>query len=69
MVECYSGREYAEQPRRFFWEGAWRTVTQILAERRLPEGKQFVVAEEEGNSFVLTYEIDGDHWTIRPSEG
>ena len=67
MVECYSGVEYAERPRKFFWEGTWRTVSRIIAERRLPEGKQFVVEDGHGEQFVLTYAFDREQWTIRPA--
>ena len=66
MVECYSGVEYAEQPRKFFWEGAWRMVSRIIAERRLPEGKQFVVEDEQREQFLLTYGFERGQWTIRP---
>ena len=66
-VECYSGLEYAERPIRFFWQGLWRTVGRICAERRTPEGKQFEVLDEEEGKFLLTYKTAGDAWTIRPA--
>ncbi|MGB7537211.1 MAG: hypothetical protein WBM17_01610 [Anaerolineales bacterium] len=65
-VECYSGAEYAEAPRRFLWEGEWRTISRIIARRRLPEGKQFVVDDGQGGQFVLTYESERERWTIMP---
>jgi hypothetical protein len=67
MVECYSGVEYAERPRKFLWQGSWRAVGRICAQRRVPEGKQFVVEDEERGTFVLTYESERDLWTIRPA--
>jgi hypothetical protein len=64
-VECYSGVEYAERPVRFSWEGRHRMVSRICAERRIPEGKQFEVVDEEGGRFLLTYTTAHDRWTIR----
>jgi hypothetical protein len=66
LVECYSGVEYAEEPRRFLWEGEWRMVSRIIARRRLPEGKQFVVDDRQGGQFVLTYLTEREQWTIKP---
>lgn len=65
-VECYSGAEYAEEPRRFLWEGEWRTVSRIIARRRLPAGKQFVTEDGQGGKFTLTYLTECGQWTIRP---
>ena len=65
-VECYSGAEYAEAPRRFLWEGEWRPVSRIIMRRRLPEGKQFVVDDGRGEQFILTYLTEGGQWTVRP---
>jgi hypothetical protein len=65
-VECYSGTEYAEAPRRFFWGGEWRMASRIVARRRLPEGKQFVVEDGQGRSFILMYEFEREQWTVQP---
>jgi hypothetical protein len=65
LVECYSGTEYAEAPRKFFWEREWREVIRILARRRLPEGKQFVVEDGQGGRFALMYEFEREQWTVR----
>ena len=67
MVECYSGVDYAEEPRRFFWEGEWRMVSRIITRKRFPEGKQFEVEDEQGESFILTYKPERDQWTVRPA--
>ena len=64
-VECYSGVEYAQRPVRFSWRGRRRAVLRICAERRMPEGKQFDVVDEEGGKFLLTYEVARDRWTVR----
>jgi hypothetical protein len=66
-VECYSGVEYPERPRKFLWQGTWRAVERILAERRTPEGKQFEVQDEERGKFLLIYDRGRDDWTIRPA--
>lgn len=68
-MECYSGVEYAQRPVRFFWRGAMRTVGRICAERRIPEGKQFEVLDEDQGRFLLTYERARDLWTVRPASG
>jgi hypothetical protein len=65
-VECYSGVEYAELPRKFLWQESWRTVGRIYAERRTVEGKQFEVVDEGGEKFLLIYDARDDRWTIRP---
>lgn len=66
-VECHSGAEYAESPRRFLWQGAWRDVDRVYAERRTPNGKQFEVLDEERDKFILTYDTENDSWTILPA--
>jgi hypothetical protein len=66
IVECYSGVEYAEQPRRFRWEGGWRTVGRILAECRTEDGKQFDLLDDTGERFRLAYQARADCWSIRP---
>jgi hypothetical protein len=67
LVECYSGTEYAQRPEKFSWQGEWRTVVRIRAERRLPGGKQFEVEDGEQGIFLLEYEEAGDRWTVRPA--
>ncbi len=65
-VECYSGVEYAEQPRKFLWRGVWRTVRQITAEGRTVDGKFFEALDEAGEKFRLAYSSAADGWTIQP---
>jgi hypothetical protein len=67
-VECYSGVEYAEQPRKFLWRGEWRGVRQITAEGRTVDGKHFKVLDEAGAKFLLAYRPSADRWTIRPED-
>ncbi|OGO07732.1 MAG: hypothetical protein A3K46_06915 [Chloroflexi bacterium RBG_13_60_9] len=64
-VECYSGAEYAEQPRKFLWQGTWRTVDRIYAQRRTIEGKQFEVVDDAEEKFLLSYAALTDRWTIQ----
>jgi hypothetical protein len=65
-VECYSGVEYAEQPRKFLWHGSWRVVRQIIAEGRTADGKFFEVLNEAGEKYRLAYSSAADDWTIQP---
>lgn len=67
IVECYSGVEYAEQPRKFLWRGEWRTVRLIAAEGRTADEKYFEVLDEAGEKFRLAYRTAADRWTIRPA--
>ena len=66
-VECYSGVEYAEQPRKFLWRGEWRSVRCIVAERWTVDGKQFEILDDAGERFLLAYRSTADHWTIQPT--
>jgi hypothetical protein len=67
IVECYSGVEYAEQPRRFLWRGEWRVVRRVAAEGKMVDGKQFEVLDEGGEKFLLVYRSSADRWTIQPA--
>ena len=66
-VECYSGVEYPEQPRRFLWEGTWRAVARVAAEARTADGKEFTVIDGAGGRFQLAYRASADRWTVRPA--
>jgi hypothetical protein len=66
IVACYSGVEYAEQPRKFLWQGEWRAVRRITAEARTADEKIFEVVDETGETFRLAYRSAADCWTIRP---
>jgi hypothetical protein len=65
-VECYSGVEYPEQPRKFLWQEHWHTVERIYARRRTVQGKQFEIVDRGGEKFLLTYDVLTDRWTIQP---
>jgi hypothetical protein len=67
-VECYSGVEYAEEPRKFLWQGKWRIVRQIAAENRTVNEKQFTIVDDAGEKFLLTYQFPEDRWEIRPAD-
>jgi hypothetical protein len=66
IVKCYSGVDYAEQPRKFYWRGEWRTVRLIAAEGRTVDGKFFEALDEAGEKFRLAYSSAADGWTIQP---
>ena len=55
-VECYSGSEYAEQPRAFTWEGQRLEVVEVLQRWRTPSGKSFRVVATDGQVYDLFYE-------------
>lgn len=63
-VECYSGGEYADQPRALLWQGARLEVAQVLQRWRSPEGKGFLVSTADGRIFELTYQVQADAWVI-----
>lgn len=66
QVECYSGGEYAERPRAFYWQGARLEVAEVLASWRTPSGKRFQVRVEDGSIFELSYDATMDAWDINP---
>jgi hypothetical protein len=67
-VECHSGIEYAERPTAFRWQRERRMVERIVSEQVLPDGKRFVVADDRGDCFTLTYESLPDRWRVKPAQ-
>lgn len=63
-VECYSGIEYAQRPRRILWQEEQLEVEVVVAEARSPSGKQFVVKTRDGRVFRLEYVALSDDWLI-----
>jgi hypothetical protein len=64
QVECYSGGEYAERPRAFYWQGARLEVAEVLESWRTPAGKRFRVRVGDGSIFELSYDAAIDAWDI-----
>jgi hypothetical protein len=64
IVECYSGRTYAQEPRAFVWHGE-RHVVRVERAWRAPEGPHFLVRTEEGGFFELAYDEAEHLWNAR----
>ena len=64
-VECYSGSAYAERPIAIHWEGARLEVDRVVAQWRVPGGKQFRVQTRDGQFFLLWYDEQHDTWRIK----
>jgi hypothetical protein len=64
QVECYSGAEYADQPRALYWQGVRLVIAEILQSWRTPTGKRFRVCTADGQGFELEYEIQNDVWRV-----
>jgi len=64
LVECYSGGQYAEDPRAITWEGQRLVVIEILGCWRTPSGKRFLVRTDDDRLFTLAYDENEDHWKI-----
>lgn len=66
-VRCHSGHTYAQRPVSFVYSGEEHQVARVIAEKRLPEGKQFLVADASGKVFDLLYDEHNDAWQVRPA--
>ena len=66
-VRCHSGYTYAQRPVSFTYQCKEHQVEQVIAENRVPEGKQFLVTDESGEVFELRYNEPDDTWQVRPS--
>lgn len=66
QVSCFIGSTYAERPVRFCWQGQVHSVVKILSASQHPQGKEFAVENEAGESFLLEYNFSKDKWTVTP---
>ena len=66
QVECYSGFEYADRPRAFFWQGTLYKVVKISARWLTPDGQYFLVRTNSDRLFNLFYNPAGNAWEISP---
>jgi hypothetical protein len=64
-VRCHSGHTYAQRPMSFVYSGEEHQVARVIAEKRLPEGKQFLVADASGKVFDLLYDEPNDAWQVQ----
>lgn len=67
-VRCHSGYTYAQRPVSFTYDGRDYAVEKIIAESRLPEGRQFLVQTSDGKFFDLIYNQADDQWQVRISK-
>jgi len=67
-VRCHSGYTYAQRPVSCTYDGRDYTVEKIIAESRLPEGRQFLVQISDGKFFDLIYNQVDDQWQVRISK-
>lgn len=68
QVRCHSGYTYAQRPVGFTFAGRVYTVVNIVAENRLPDGRQFLVQTRDGIFFDLIYTESNDCWQVRISD-
>jgi len=66
LVETYSGHRLHERPVRFWREGAWKTVAQVLDRWQEQEALHFRVQTAEGDEYHLQYHSARDSWEVRP---
>ena len=66
QVRCYSGHVYPERPVAFLWEGIERQVAEIEQASREPGVRVFIVRDNDGNKFRISYQESGDRWIIVP---
>jgi hypothetical protein len=64
QVQCYSGREYAERPVSFTWQGVTHRVKAVEKEWHEPGAKHFRVSTVDSQLFELCYNVQQDKWSI-----
>jgi hypothetical protein len=65
-VECYAGYRYPERPLAFDWAGVKRRVREVEQEWSEPGLRIFVVRDEAGERFRLSYSETASRWRVRP---
>jgi len=66
VVRCYAGSTYPERPEAFEWEGAEKSVAEILYRWRTPTALGFRVRTADGMVFDLMYDLPSDRWAVIP---
>ena len=64
-VKCYSDYKYAQRPSVFTFKGKTYKVRKILSEWREENENFFVVEDEKGKRYILSYEEKEDIWRIK----
>ena len=65
-VECYSGYQSQENPRRFFLDERKIEVVSIAARWRAPERECFKVVGDDGGEYLLARDTASDTWRVEP---
>jgi len=64
LVETYSGHRLHERPLRFWQEGAWYKVIQVLDRWQEPGVLGFKVLAEDDQEYILEYNKEQDVWKV-----
>ncbi len=64
VVEAYSGYKGEETPRVFTHEGIRRQILQIIAQWYTEQHSYFRVRTDEGDVYVLRYDLENVAWEI-----
>ncbi len=64
VVEAYSGYKGEEPPRVFTHEGIRRQILQIIARWYTEQHSYFRVRTDEGDVYVLRYDLENVAWEI-----
>jgi hypothetical protein len=64
LVETYSGHRLHERPARFYWQGAWQTVVQVLSRWQEPGALCFTVLAADEQIYSLQYTQANDIWKV-----
>lgn len=67
-VECYSGYQYAQEPRAVEGPEGRAEVVAVLRRWREPQGPAFRVRLSDGADATLIYDEALDQWYIRAEE-
>lgn len=68
-VECYSGYQYAQEPRAVERPEGRAEVVAVLRRWREPQGSLFRVRLSDGTETTLVYDEAQDQWFTRLEEG
>jgi len=67
-VECYSGFKGEERPVRLRWEERTLEVQAILRQWYEPGGAYFRIRADDGQSYTLWRNVEGE-WSLREQPG
>jgi hypothetical protein len=71
QVECYAGAKADETPRRFYWEGDWHEIVevvdrwhQVVSLPEWPRADYFKVRAADGHDYLLKHDLESDEWFL-----